>query len=212
MSENQWSFNFHCFRGVCWKKAHVSFKKTFQDATSETLKLTVRAQNSSWHGQFIAAEYTVLWSRLKIDPRSIKITVNTLFAHFLLFLFPCHSQCLLLSVVLTGVSPWAIFLPVSQALIKHSAVLPVIPFINSNNVDMMLKGCDVTLDISIILDISNKSSCSGFLASGCAKVIPIHLNGKSTALIHLCIHVYLKGKEVWQPGEDCHWLGHAGSG
>lgn len=60
ISENQWSFNFHGFRGACWKRAHVSFRKTFQAATSETLKFTVGAQKSSWHGQFISAGY-VFW-------------------------------------------------------------------------------------------------------------------------------------------------------
>lgn len=59
ISEYQWSFNFHRFR-VCWKRAYVSFKKTFQIATSETLKLTVRVQNPSWDAQFLSAGY-IFW-------------------------------------------------------------------------------------------------------------------------------------------------------
>lgn len=56
--------------------------------------------------------YSEDWSQR--SPRSTKITTNTVFAHFLLFFFPCPSQYLLIFLVLTGVSLWYIFLPVSQ--------------------------------------------------------------------------------------------------
>lgn len=44
------------------------------------------------------------------------------------------------------------------------------------------------------------------------KVTPFHFSGKSTTLVYLCIHVFLKARVVWQPGEDCCLLAHSVSG